>query len=146
MLDPTAFKIELSELFKKDQIYQLNDQGDPIELFLFLFNAFHSYTLNPMINPIEVKDELCNPPCFIHNLFHLKLIEYNKCAQCDTVTQINYDNNYFIYELYVIEVFKYIKMQQKDLKTINGKLFDYSKISTVSIDIFIYCYIISNLL
>ncbi len=72
---------------KKKNEFQLNQQGDPIELLNFILNYIHNY-----INTIEE----CKNNCIVHQLFYINLSEISKCIKCHKETILNYDNNNFI--------------------------------------------------
>ena len=82
-----SFRNELSIIFEKKNEFQLNQQGDPIELLNFILNYIHNY-----INSIEE----CKNNCIVHQLFYINLSEISKCIKCHKETILNYDNNNFI--------------------------------------------------
>ena len=82
-----SFRNELSIIFKEKNEFQLNQQGDPIELLIFILNYIHNY--------INSKEE-CKNNCIVHQLFYINLSEISKCIKCHKETILNYDNNNFI--------------------------------------------------
>ena len=44
-LDPSYLRIELAELFKKENKFQIKQTADPVEALFAIINSFHSFTL-----------------------------------------------------------------------------------------------------
>ena len=125
ILNPLSFRRELANLFENENQFQLNQQGDPIELLNFLFNILHSFIVSNETK-IYISDNECNQNCLIHQLFYINLLEHNICYQCKKNNSVKYDNNYFIHLLNVNVIFENIK-KAKCFNDLKGNLILYSK-------------------
>ena len=108
ILNPNAFRNELANIFKKEKEFQLNEEGDPIELLNFLLNCLHTFILSNG-NEIGISENECKQNCIIHELFYINLSEKSKCLKCNKKNNIKYDNNYFIELLNVNSILDNIK-------------------------------------
>ena len=124
ILNPLSFRKELANLFEKENQFQLNEQGDPIELLNFLLNILHTFIISNETK-ITVSDEECKNNCLIHKLFYINLIEYNLCYNCQKKKCIKYDNNYFIHLINVNVLFENIK-KAKNFNDLKGNLILFS--------------------
>ena len=137
VLNPISFKNELNAYFKGKKEFQLNEQGDPTELLLFIINAFHSCHVDPKSKNLNENEKICKPPCASHKEFYIKLIEHTECTKCQKTSTTKYDNNYFIYEIYVEEAFKYMNEKKLPYNSIRHELFTLSQ--RASEKTLIYC-------
>ena len=79
-----------------DNQFQFNCISDPIEFLIYILDLINK----------ENSDE-------IHLYFHLKLIEEVRCNNfCPFKSNKKYDKDNFIYQIYVEEIFNYIKNQK----------------------------------
>ena len=86
--------------------------GDSIEILNHIFNMIHSYcTINDFS---KENDSLCEPLCASHKSFGIKLKEIIFCQNCKKKRIINYDNNYFAYEIFCFEIIDYISGKKLD--------------------------------
>ena len=125
ILNPLSFRIELANLFEKENQFQLNQQGDPIELLNFLLSLIHSFIVSNGTK-ITVSDKECKENCLIHQLFYINLLEHNICYNCNKKKTIKYDNNYFIHLLNVNIILENIK-NAKCFNDLKGNLIFFSK-------------------
>ena len=102
ILDPTIFRSLLAVEFKKSKLFEMNQQGDPVELLSILLNAFHSVAFDGC-RTISENEGKCDPVCISHLLFKVNLTEKKQCAFCKHEITISYHSNYFIYEMYYYE-------------------------------------------
>lgn len=63
----------------------------------------------------------CNPQCLSHSLFWINILEQHQCLCGATSEVLQYDYNYFMYEVYVEEIFKFAN-QKEDLDKILFKI------------------------
>ena len=85
---------------------------DSIEILNHIFNMIHSYcTINDYS---KENDSLCEPLCASHKSFGIKLKEIIFCQNCKKKRIINYDNNYFAYEIFCFEIIDYISGKKLD--------------------------------
>ena len=127
VLNPISFKNELNTYFKGKKEFQLNEKGDPTELLLFIINAFHSCHVDPHSKNLNENEKICKTQCISHKEFYIKLIENTMCTKCNKTSSTKYDDNYFIYEIYVEEAFKYINDNKLKYNKICHQLFTLSK-------------------
>lgn len=111
VLDPTTFRSLLAVEFKKSKLFEMNQQGDPVELLSILLNAFHSVAFDGC-NTIAENEEKCDPVCISHLLFKINLTEKKQCINCNHEITISYHSNYFIYEMYLQDVFDLISRKK----------------------------------
>ena len=79
-----------------DNQFQFNCISDPIEFLIYILDLINK----------ENSDE-------IHSYFHLKLIEEVRCSNfCPFKSNKKYDKDNFIYQIYIEEIFNYIKNQK----------------------------------
>ncbi len=125
------FRYTLSELFP--DVIIANQSGDPIEILNYLFNIMHLFTIKgKKLNDQNSSSYNCKNECISHRLFALKIKENLICSKCKKKNTINYDNNYFIYEIFTFEILNYCdKFESKDFR---NKIFDYSKTINSKID------------
>ena len=121
-LNPFNFRNELANHFKNE--FQLNEQGDPIELLNYLLNCIHSFNVSNGKTIDNAEKECKNDICPIHKLFYINLYEISKCMECKSSNKLKYDNNYFIEFLNVNLIIDNIK---KDFNIIKENLMSFSK-------------------
>jgi len=85
--------------------------NDPVDLLLAIFNSFHSYSTKAKSLKYVI-DRPCDPICISHNLFWINLLEQYQCKCGATSEVLQYDYNYFIYEVYVMEILKYSQKKE----------------------------------
>ena len=92
-------------------IYTLNKVGDPVEL------------LSSLLDEINKKNKV-----EVHKYFFINLIEEIKCNNFCINKEINkYDENNFIYQIYVNEIFEYIHKKKLVFQQYNHRLFQLCK-------------------
>jgi hypothetical protein len=103
-IDPTQFRKEFALLFKEDRKFEMYLMGDPVDLFFAILNSFHADAINS--NSLKyISEKPCNPQCFSHSLFWINILEQFECQSCGATSEVlQYDYNYFIYEIYVKEI------------------------------------------
>ena len=113
-----------------------NQSGDPIEILNYLFNICHLFLIKgKKLNDQNSSSYNCDNKCISHKLFPLKIKENLTCSKCQKMKTIKYDNNYFIYEIFVFEILNYCeKLECKDFR---NKLFDFSKSINSKVDNYI---------
>ena len=127
ILDPTNFRSLLAVEFKKSKLFEMNQQGDPVELLSILLNAFHSVAFDGC-RTISENEGKCDPVCISHLLFKVNLTEKKQCAFCKHEITISYHSNYFIYEMYLQDIFDLIsKKKLNSLSLISQNLFPLAK-------------------
>lgn len=109
-IDPIDFRRELDNLFREEKKFRMKSMGDPVDLFFVILNSFHSYRSSSLK---YIHETPCNPPCLAHSLFWINLLEQNECERCGATSEVlQYDYNYFIYEVYVKELLN--KLEGRD--------------------------------
>lgn len=108
ILDPIGLREEIAKFFKQEKIYQIGQQGDPIELLIFFLQSFHSISFPDYNKNLKENENKCDPRCLSHLLFHIGLKEVKDCQRCHNKVITPYHTNYFIYEIYIKEVFEYL--------------------------------------
>ena len=119
-LDIKNFRQNLVKLYNN---YHEGTFGDSIEILNNIFNIIHSFSIKSKLN-IE-NNKICNPLCISHDLFSLKITELITCKNCNKKKSINYDNNYFIYEIFSFELLELLF--GKKIETFQNKLFTLQK-------------------
>ena len=103
-----------------DNKFRLNCISDPVEFLIYILELITK----------ENSEE-------IHLYFHLKLIEEIRCTNfCPVKSNRKYDKDNFIYQIYVEEIFNYIKSQKLVFDDFKENLFMlsyYSSLNEVSI-------------
>ena len=90
-----------------NNLFKLNNISDPVEFLIYILD---------LINKENV-DEL-------HDYFHLKLIEERRCSSfCPYKNKKKYDKDNFIYQIYVEEIFNYIKNSKLNFDEFKENLF-----------------------
>ena len=105
-------KLNTSQLRKSlsissDNYFKLNSINDPIEFLIFILD---------LINKENFQE--------IHLYFYLKLIEEKRCNNfCPYKNKKLYDKDNFIYQIYVEDIFNFIKNYSLDFDVYKEKLF-----------------------
>ena len=90
-----------------DNKFKLNSISDPVEFLIYILDLINK----------ENSEE-------IHLYFHLKLIEEVRCSNfCPFKSNRKYDKDNFIYQIYVEEIFNYIKNQKISFDDFKENLF-----------------------
>ena len=90
-----------------DNCFKLNNISDPIEYLIYILD---------LINKENFED--------IHSYFHLKLVEEIRCNNfCPYKKNKQYDEDNFIYQIYVEEIINYIKNHKLDFDEYRERLF-----------------------
>ena len=106
--------------------------GDPVEVFNHILNAIHLYKVkHTNLNEFNASKFNCHHTCLSHKYFSVKLIETLICEYCKSKNEIPYDENYFIYEIFVFEILE--QLHNKPNQLFRNQLFKYSK--TINMDI-----------
>lgn len=132
-IDVSLIRKELEKLFSG---YHPGVSGDPIDVFLNLMTAVHSYHVNSNLS--EDNSTICKPLCPAHACFALKIHEEILCLQCNKKTNNVYDNNYYVYEAYIWEIMNTIK--SKPFKEFNKLLFNtINTVTSIFDNILVFC-------
>ena len=107
ILNTKEFRYNLQEV--SNNLYTLNQIGDPVELLIFLLDKINEY------NPLE-----------IHNDFFINLIEEIKCDICYNNKINKYNENNFIYYINVFEIINNINKRNIPFSEYGYKLFKFS--------------------
>ena len=86
--------------------------GDSIEILNHIFNMVHSYCVNEDFS--KENESICEPSCPSHKNFGIKLKEIVFCQNCKKKHVIDYDNNYFAYEIFSFEIIDFISGKKLD--------------------------------
>ena len=123
ILNVNILRKKLSELFKD---IEPGICGDPVEILNHILNAIHLYKVNNKnLNDFNASKYNCNLSCLSHKFFSIKLQETNSCNSCEKINETLYDENYFIYEIFVFEILE--QLHNKTNQLFRNKLFIYSK-------------------
>ena len=121
-IDVKNIRKKISELYKGEGFFQMNNSDDPSEILYFFLNAIHSYSLNldspkyyiienqkkrqnsgnenSDYNYIGEKEDKCEPICLTHSLFDMHLIQQIECLSCQNAGIIKkFPNNFFIFDI-----------------------------------------------
>ena len=102
-----TIKLRKSLSISSNNLFKLNSISDPIELLIYILD---------IINKKNFEE--------IHTYFHLKLIEEIRCTNfCPCKSNKKYDKDNFIYQIYVEEIFNYIKNHKLSFDEYKEKLF-----------------------
>ncbi len=102
-----TFELRKSLSICSDNKFKLNSISDPVEFLIYILDIINK----------ENSDE-------IHLYFHLKLIEEVRCINfCPFKSNRKYDKDNFIYQIYVEEIFNYIKNQKLSFDDFRENLF-----------------------
>lgn len=126
---------ELASAFEKDNMYRLNETGDPIELLDCLLKAYHTYLADKNCKSIFMYDPPpCIKKCYVHELFEMTLSEISSCLKClpSQPKIIKYDSNLFHFVLYTKEILRYCKVNNLSLDKIKENMLFYSQQIRVS--------------
>ena len=103
----TTNQLRKSLSIASDNLFKLNNISDPIEFLIYILD---------LIN-IENLEE-------IHLYFHLILIEEIRCTNfCPCKSNKKYDKDNYIYQIYVEDIFNYIKKHKLDFDEYRERLF-----------------------
>ena len=102
-----TFELRKSLSICSDNKFKLNSISDPVEFLIYILDIINK----------ENSEE-------IHLYFHLKLIEEVRCINfCPFKSNRKYDKDNFIYQIYVEEIFNYIKNQKLSFDDFRENLF-----------------------
>ena len=102
-----TFELRKSLSICSDNKFKLNSISDPVEFLIYILDIINK----------ENSEE-------IHLYFHLKLIEEVRCINfCPFKSNRKYDKDNFIYQIYVEEIFNYIKNQKLSFDDFKENLF-----------------------
>ena len=97
-----------------NNLFKLNNISDPIEFLIYILD---------LINKKNSEE--------IHKYFHLKLIEEIRCSNfCSNKSNKKYDKDNFIYQIYIEDIFNYIKNAKINFEEYKQNLFMLSYYST----------------
>ena len=129
IIDIKNFRNQLSKIFTD---IEEGIVGDPVEVLNHIFNAIHLYKVkHTNLNEFNASKFNCHHTCLSHKYFSVKLIETLICEYCKSKNEIPYDENYFIYEIFVFEILE--QLHNKTNQLFRNKLFSYSKIINMEI-------------
>ena len=123
IITPLEFRKALGNYYEKKGDFQLNSEGDPVELLNNILNFIHTYIASNY-NNIDLSEIKCNPICIIHKLFHIDITETNNCNNCRFKNELKYDFNNFIYLINVESLFEIIQKNNLNYEKVNNKLFE----------------------
>ena len=90
-----------------NNLFKLNSISDPVEFLIYILD---------LINKENFEE--------IHSYFHLNLIEEKRCSNfCSYKSRKKYDKDNSIYQIYVEDIFNYIKKSKLDFDDYKEKLF-----------------------
>lgn len=138
VLSSLAVRKELAAAFEKEDIYKLNETGDPIELLNCILKAYHTYLIDKEYNNIFLSEPpSCLNKCLVHQMFELSLREVSQCTKCVSSKPniLEYDSNLFLFVLYTKEILRYCKVNLYSLDEIKERMLYLSQSVRVS------CYI-----
>lgn len=118
-LDVKNLRQKISDLYKGEGFFKMNNLDEPVEILYFFLNSFHSYMINmnlPKYYIIESKkrkefysenidfsnekEDKCDPICISHSLFNINIIQQTECLNCNGSGNIKkFPNNFFIFDL-----------------------------------------------
>lgn len=118
-LDVKKLRQKISDLYKGEGFFQMNNLDEPSEILYFFLNSFHSYMINmnlPKYYIIEAKkrkefysenndfsyekEDKCDPVCISHSLFNINIVQQTECLNCSGSGNIKkFPNNFFIFDL-----------------------------------------------
>ena len=102
-----SINLRKSLSISSNNTFKLNSVSDPIEFLIYILD---------LINTKNSEE--------IHIYFHLKLIEEKRCTSfCPCKSNKQYDKDNFIYQIYVEEIFDYMKSHKFDFDEYKEKLF-----------------------
>ena len=107
-LNPIKFKEVLDKYFKEKKEFQMNEEGDPVELLNTILRVIH--------NSINKDNTICEPKCFIHSLFYIDIEEKDFCSNCNFLNEVKYDSDYFIHGLNINSIIENSKKDFNDFK------------------------------
>ena len=150
-LDVKNMRIILSELYKGEGFFKLNESSDPADLLFFFLNAIHSFSIDLKLPKYSInedhkldtdffdnkginifaenieKSDKCDPKCLSHKLFDMHLIQQIECNNCKSTGPImQYDDKFFIYEIKYKLINKLISSQNK-FKVLVNNFFKFAK-------------------
>ena len=125
ILKTNQFRNELADIFKQKNEFQLNKEGDPIELLNYLLNCIHTFIISHE-KEIGISEDKCKENCLVHKLFYINLTEISRCTNCKKETKLDYDNFYFIELLNVNSILESIKDKEIFTK-VKGNLMHFSR-------------------
>ena len=102
-----TFELRKSLSICSDNKFKLNSISDPVEFLIYILDIINK----------ENSEEM-------HLYFHLKLMEEVRCVNfCPFKSNRKYDKDNFIYQIYVEEIFNYIKNQKLTFDDFRENLF-----------------------
>ncbi len=125
ILKTNQFRNELADIFKQKNEFQLNKEGDPIELLNYLLNCIHTFIISHE-KEIGISEDKCKENCLVHKLFYINLTEISRCTNCKKESKLDYDNFYFIELLNVNSILESIKDKEIFTK-VKGNLMHFSR-------------------
>ena len=125
ILKTNQFRNELAYIFKYKNEFQLNKEGDPIELLNYLLNCIHTFIISHE-KEIGISEDKCKENCLVHKLFFINLTEISRCTNCKKESKLDYDNFYFIELLNVNSILESIKDKEIFTK-VKGNLMHFSR-------------------
>ena len=122
-LDIRILRKTLSKIFTE---IQDSVCGDPVEVLNDLLNAIHLFQVDhKTLNDFNASQYKCKLTCLSHQFFSIKLQETMFCQNCEAVNDTSYDDNYFVFEIFVYEILE--KLHSKTNQSFRNKLFSYAK-------------------
>lgn len=119
ILNTTELRQSLDKI--SNNLYKFNKVADPVELLIFLLNIINK----------DNKNE-------VHNDFFINLIEELQCnGSCQKNIVKNYDEDNFIFHIYINEILNYINQNNILFNDYNHNLFKISK--NISLNYFKNC-------
>ena len=124
ILDVITFRKSLSKIFPD---IQEGICGDPVEVLNHILNAIHLFSVNNnnKLNEFNPSNFNCNLSCLSHKFSSIKLKENLYCSSCNINSEIPYDGNYFVYEIFAFEILELL--HGKTNQSFKNKLFTFSK-------------------
>ena len=121
-LDVKNLRQKISELYKGEGFFQMNNYEDPSEILYFFLNAIHSYSMSlklpkyyiienrksekDLLNEnndydfLNEREDKCDPKCLSHTLFDIHLIQQTECENCKGSGKIKqFPKNFYIFDI-----------------------------------------------
>ena len=125
ILNQINFRNELANYFKDKNEFQINQEGDPFELLIFILNSIHTYVITDC-SQIGINEIKCEPTCLIYQLFYIDIQKKLKCTnnKCNYISDLKYNSNNFCHLLNVSSILNTADTYFESFELFKGKLMD----------------------
>ncbi|PRP77343.1 hypothetical protein PROFUN_05588 [Planoprotostelium fungivorum] len=97
IIPPTALREAMSSLFKSQERFQLGQYADATEALEEIIFWLHAAVTFPNGTPEDEIDAICVPPCFVHKVFRLNVLEQQVCHRCGAQNEPMTSSNFVHY-------------------------------------------------